>query len=62
LWKARVSGYEEATKLFNQWDGDDQNWRKVNQKYFCINAIDSTKLLNLNDFYEIQFFKFIACH
>ena len=28
-WKARVSGYEEATKLFNQWDGDDQNWKKV---------------------------------
>ena len=29
LWKARVSGYEEAKKLFNQWDGDDQNWKKV---------------------------------
>ena len=29
LWKARVSGYEEATKMFNQWDGDDQNWKKV---------------------------------
>jgi len=29
LWKARVSGYEEATKLFNQWDGDDPNWKKV---------------------------------
>ena len=29
LWKARVSGYEEATKSFRQWDGDDQNWKKV---------------------------------
>ena len=29
-WKARVSGYEEAVKLFNQWDGDDPNWKKVN--------------------------------
>ena len=29
-WKARVSGYEEAVKLFNQWDGDDANWKKVN--------------------------------
>ena len=28
-WKARVSGYEEAVKLFNQWDGDDANWKKV---------------------------------
>ena len=23
LWKARVSGYEEATKNFARWDGDD---------------------------------------
>jgi hypothetical protein len=29
LWKARVSGYEEALKLFNQWDEDDANWKKV---------------------------------
>ena len=29
LWKARVSGYEEAIKLFNQYDGDDSNWKKV---------------------------------
>ena len=29
-WKARVSGYEEAVKLFNQWDGEDiANWKKV---------------------------------
>lgn len=28
LWKARVSGYEEATKSFGQWDEDDPNWRK----------------------------------
>jgi len=29
LWKARLSGYEEARKLFNQWDVDDPNWKKV---------------------------------
>ena len=29
LWKARVSGYEEAIKLFARWDGDDANWKKV---------------------------------
>ena len=29
IWKARVSGYEEAVKLFGQWDGDDVNWKKV---------------------------------
>ena len=34
LWKARVSGYEEATKSFNQWDGDDQNWKKVRPEIF----------------------------
>lgn len=28
MWKARVSGYEEATKLFNQYDNDDPNWKK----------------------------------
>ena len=33
-WKARVSGYEEAVKLFNQWDGDDPNWKKVNIQIF----------------------------
>lgn len=27
-WKARVSGYEEAKKLFVQWDEDDANWKK----------------------------------
>ena len=30
-WKARVSGYEEAVKLFNQYDGDDANWKKVSK-------------------------------
>ena len=34
LWKARVSGYEEAIKLFNQWDGDDANWKKVSYIFF----------------------------
>lgn len=29
IWKARVSGYEEAVKLFPKWDGDDSNWKKV---------------------------------
>ena len=29
IWKARVSGYEEAVKLFGKWDGDDNNWKKV---------------------------------
>ncbi len=29
IWKARVSGYEEAVKLFAKWDGDDGNWKKV---------------------------------
>ena len=29
LWKARVSGYEEAIKQFPRWDGDDPNWKKV---------------------------------
>ena len=28
MWKARVSGYEEAVKLFNRWDGDEPNWKK----------------------------------
>ena len=28
VWKARVSGYEEAVKLFNRWDGDEPNWKK----------------------------------
>jgi len=28
IWKARVSGYEEAVKLFGKWDGDDNNWKK----------------------------------
>ena len=29
LWKARVSGYEEAIQTFSKWDGDDPNWKKV---------------------------------
>ena len=29
LWKARLSGYDEAIKLFAKWDGDDANWKKV---------------------------------
>jgi hypothetical protein len=28
VWKARVSGYEDAAKQFNYWDGDDPNWKK----------------------------------
>ena len=28
VWKARVSGYEEAVKLFNRWDGDEAGWKK----------------------------------
>ena len=27
MWKARVNGYEEATKLFAQWDEDDNKWK-----------------------------------
>ena len=27
VWKARVNGYEEATKLFAQWDEDDNKWK-----------------------------------
>ena len=50
LWKARVSGYEEALKLFNQFDGDDSNWKKVifwvHLKnvffYFCQLALNMT--------------------
>ena len=52
IWKARVSGYEEAVKLFGKWDGDDVNWKKVsiaalifvmttinrNIKYYNVNA------------------------
>ena len=50
IWKARVSGYEEAVKLFGKWDGDDVNWKKVsiaalillmtNIKYYKFNASD----------------------
>jgi len=29
FWKARLSGYVEAGKLFRQWDVDDPNWKKV---------------------------------
>ena len=39
LWKARVSGYEEATKSFRQWDGDDQNWNKVRQPGYIENLL-----------------------
>eukprot|EP00095_Tigriopus_kingsejongensis_P001503 maker-scaffold1086_size63525-snap-gene-0.14 protein:Tk01503 transcript:maker-scaffold1086_size63525-snap-gene-0.14-mRNA-1 annotation:"microtubule associated protein" len=28
LWKARMSGYEECVKTFQQWDNDDPNWKK----------------------------------
>ncbi len=28
LWKARVSGYEDAKKQFNAWDGDEAGWKK----------------------------------
>ena len=48
IWKARVSGYEEAVKLFGKWDGDDVNWKKVSIaalifvmttiKYYNVNA------------------------
>ena len=27
VWKARVNGYEEAGKLFGQWDEDDPKWK-----------------------------------
>jgi cytoskeleton-associated protein 5 len=27
VWKARVNGYEEAKKLFSQWDEDDPKWK-----------------------------------
>ena len=31
LWKARVSGYEEAFRLFNRFEKEDANdWKKVN--------------------------------
>ncbi len=30
LWKARQSGYDDAVKLFNQWDGDEAGWKKYN--------------------------------
>ena len=33
IWKARVSGYEEAVKLFAKWDGDDGNWKKVRKEF-----------------------------
>ena len=40
MWKARVSGYEEAAKLFNQWDNDDPSWKKFgpNVKKFVIDS------------------------
>ena len=39
LWKARVSGYEEAIKLFNQYDGDDSNWKKVRRRINSVNFL-----------------------
>jgi len=27
LWKARLNGYEEATKQFKTWDEDDPKWK-----------------------------------
>jgi len=27
VWKARVNGYEEASKLFGQWDEDEPKWK-----------------------------------
>ena len=32
VWKARVNGYEEATKLFQQWDEDDPKWKGISLK------------------------------
>ena len=47
IWKARVSGYEEAVKLFAKWDGDDGNWKKVKTTLYNIN-ITAQILLNIN--------------
>ena len=35
LWQVRISAYEEATKLFRQWNGTDPNWEKVSQFGSC---------------------------
>ena len=35
LWQVRISAYEEATKLFRQWNGNDPNWEKVSQFGSC---------------------------
>jgi len=47
LWKARISGYEEAVKLFGQLDEKDQEWNKFIEiiKKFVIdsNAIAQEK-------------------
>lgn len=47
LWKARISGYEEAVKLFGQLDEKDHEWNKYieNIKKFVIdsNAIAQEK-------------------
>ena len=46
LWKARVSGYEEAIKHFARWDGDDPNWKKV----IKINYLDCKIEINVSHF------------
>ncbi|KAL5234313.1 hypothetical protein ACI65C_001723 [Semiaphis heraclei] len=47
LWKARISGYEEAVKLFGQLDEKDHEWNKFNEiiKKFVVdsNAIAQEK-------------------
>ena len=50
IWKARVSGYEEAVKLFGKWDGDDVNWKKVSiaALIFVMTTINRIKYYNVN--------------
>ena len=58
LWKARVSGYEEALKLFNQFDGDDSNWKKVIFRLQLRKCIFYSRQLSLNMvswFYKNEF-------
>jgi len=47
LWKARISGYEEAIKLFGQLDENDHEWNKFTEiiKKFVVdsNAIAQEK-------------------
>ena len=47
IWKARVSGYEEAVKLFGKWDGDDGNWKKVRTYGIILNKGNAYKSLFL---------------